>query len=915
MNAEGALHVSTALGELTDDAPFIYQEINGQQTPVAGRFELVDADTYTFTITGIYDATRELVIDPDLAWGSFLGGTNTRGCSVSVSPSGEIWLAGYTQGVSISVPTPGGFDSTRDGESDVFVMRIASSGQLLWGSFLGGSDWETGYQGDLEAPDISVDSQGNAFVVGCTGSADFPAFDSFDSTYNGPTTNGRDGFLAKITSSGQLDWATYLGGEQYDGAIGVAVDSHDNALVVGHTLSDDFPAQGGFDSQRNGGFDGFVTKVASDGQLVWSTFLGGSLEDNATAVAVDGHDNVLVAGSTRSENFPTGGGFDRILGGGYWGFDGFVVKLSPTGQFGWGSFLGGNCDDGALGIACDAGGNALVTGYTWSEDFPTTGGFETVLDKGRWEGVHRAVGRDRTPSSPRSARHASWCGLLTWEGAKAERGNAIAVNSTGDAIVTGVTKSADFPAVGGFDSRLDGAYDAFVAAVSSTCQFLWGSFLGGSSADYGYGVAVDAAGDVFVTGNTLSADFPTPGGFQGVYSGSSDGFAVKISDDEIYRDVGDVIIDGPWVTLPTGVGSGVSLDKESDSLTLQSNPASLAFLLQPDADENAYTNSVYDMQSYDGRLYLGYGDLLNNRGPVDILYYDPQTGEVIHEMEDVPEEQIGGWSVGSDRAAVCRRPGRPGKLGLRQLLRPNRRGLGEAAHDPRGLHVGEMVDFQGRLYAAYSSDGATPLPHPSVLVSDNGGASWLYEQIDQETFLDSSIVELVAVTHASGECLYARMWVQPPGSEYGESRLYRLAAGAWQRVNLASAPNDFQPQSLFAFGDKLLVAGNLYDASAQEYPSVVYALDGQTQTEWSFLRDRQGIFSMLAEQDGWLYAILTEPEFWQDPVRDYTLYRTRDGQTWETLGPLTLPAGAQARVAWFLARSAVRRCLGLWLVG
>ena len=140
IDANGALHIQTPLGELVDEAPYIYQVINGRKKEVAGRYRVMDQSSYNFQITGKVDAARELIIDPYLAWGSFLGGSSLdRAYGIAADADGNAFITGYTE--SSDFPTPGGFDTTCDGR-EVFIAKVSVSGELQWATFMGGSNWE-----------------------------------------------------------------------------------------------------------------------------------------------------------------------------------------------------------------------------------------------------------------------------------------------------------------------------------------------------------------------------------------------------------------------------------------------------------------------------------------------------------------------------------------------------------------------------------------------------------------------------------------------------------------------------------------------------------------------------------------------------------------------------------------------------
>ncbi|GAH79476.1 unnamed protein product, partial [marine sediment metagenome] len=237
IDAEGALHVQTALGELIDDAPYIYQLIDGEQVEVAGVFELVDGDTYTFDITAAYDPTRELVIDPDLSWSTYLGGSSDdRGWGIAADGAGDVYVTGETKSAGWA---SGGFDTSHDGDWDAFVARLSSAGGHLWSTYLGGSSNDFGF-------DVAADGAGGVYVTGETGSAGW-ASGGFDTSHNGHY----DAFVARLSSAGGHLWSTYLGGSSPDGGYGIAADGAGGAYVTGFTRSPGWVSGGG-DTSLNG---------------------------------------------------------------------------------------------------------------------------------------------------------------------------------------------------------------------------------------------------------------------------------------------------------------------------------------------------------------------------------------------------------------------------------------------------------------------------------------------------------------------------------------------------------------------------------------------------------------------------------------------------------------------------------------
>lgn len=450
----------------------------------------------------------------DLLYSTFLGGGgDDTGFAVAIDGMGNAYVTGIT-GSSDFPTTPGAFDTGHNVDWDTFMAKLNPSGSgLAYATFLGGDGEDWGRA-------ITVDGTGSAYVTGYTGSIDFPTTPgAFDTSYNGDW----DAFAAKLNPAGSgLVYATFLGGSSSDNGRAIAVDGLGNAYVTGNTTSNNFPTTpGAFDRSHNGEMDVFLAKLNQVGSgLVYATFLGGSGLDIGNAVAVDGAGSAYVAGYTRSSDFPTTpSAFDRSHNG---DIDAFVAMLNPAGSgLTYATFLGGSDLDMGFAIAVDRTGSAYVTGHTGSSNFPSTPG---AFDTGH-NGSYDTFVVKLNPAGSGLA-YATFLG-----GGGLEWGGVIAVDGAGSAYVTGSSSSSDFPTTpGAFDTSYNGS-DAFVTKLNRAGSGLaYATFVGGGSPDGGSAIAVDGSGNAYVTGDTRSSNFPTtPGAFDRGYNGGSDAFVTKLA--------------------------------------------------------------------------------------------------------------------------------------------------------------------------------------------------------------------------------------------------------------------------------------------------------------------------------------------------------------------------------------------------
>ena len=468
VDENGDLEIKTELGRLKQRKPFTYQSTeNNIKQEIQSRYKVERATdnrrltTDKFTIkfdVGNYDATKPLIIDPsanlsNLAYSTFIGaGANDSGGRLQVDSLGNAYVTGETN--SYSFPTvSGGFDTSPNGDYDIFVTKLNAVGTaLIYSTFIGGRSTDYNYG-------MTIDSSGNVYLTGFVGSfsTDYPTTPgAFDTTHNG----GFDAFVTKLNSTGSaLIYSTFIGGNGQDVGFDITVDSSGCAYLIGY--ADEFypTTPGSFDPTNNGGWDVVVTKLNSTGSaLIYSTFIGGLQNDTGFGIAVDSSGNTFLTGFTFSiEDYPiTPGAFDTKHNG---QSDAFVTKLNSTGSaLIYSTFIGGGGDESGSDIKVDSSGNAYLTGYTSSANYPTTeGAFDTTHNGDQDAFV------TKLNSTGSALIYSTFIG-----GSGDDRSYSSAIDSSGNVFLTGdsVDATTDYPTTpGAFDTTHNGNRDVFISKL------------------------------------------------------------------------------------------------------------------------------------------------------------------------------------------------------------------------------------------------------------------------------------------------------------------------------------------------------------------------------------------------------------------------------------------------------------------
>ncbi len=571
LTAEGDLVLAAGAGEVRWKKPVLYQVSPNGRDPIQGGFELTPGGRVRFHV-GDYDRRRTLVIDPTLAYATYFGGPEDtqigfeKARGIGVDAAGNVYVAGISAANDLPV-TPGVVQTAFGGYTanlryltgDAFIAKFTAAGAISYVTYLGG-------KGDDAALALAVDSAGNSYVTGSTNSSDFPVTSgvlqqSLKGSGGNFCTIFGDAFVAKLNPSGtSLLYSTYLGGSLDDAASAIAVDGQGNAYVAGATLSTDFPTVNPFQATMHGSGgepgrpscggaplfdlgDAFVAKLNPTAtSLVFSTYLGGSMDDGATAIALDSAQNVYVGGFTLSQNFPTTRGAKQTA---YHGVDqdneffhtgdGFVAKLNSSGAtLAYSTFLGGSGDDAVWGLATDKAGTVYAAGSTSSPDFPVTSG-AVQTDYGGYTLLPELIEQNfgdgfvaRLDTQGATLLYSTYLGGSANDGAL-----AVALDPSGLIYLTGMTDSKDFPVTkdalqptfGGDSTSVRTNYlpsgDGFLTIIDPNLPTpVYSTYYGGEYNDVLQGITLDSNGNVWMAGYTESPNLNvTANAAQKTYTG------------------------------------------------------------------------------------------------------------------------------------------------------------------------------------------------------------------------------------------------------------------------------------------------------------------------------------------------------------------------------------------------------------
>ena len=586
-------------GAIRQLPPYAYQGTRA----VTARFHRAADGAVGFEV-GDYDRTRPLVIDPVIVFSTYLGSSKPGGLipegdqahAVATDTLGNIYVTGMTTGNDFPVKSAmqrflGGGQNTGDFLfGDAFVSKFDPNGNLVFSTFFGGTGNEMGTA-------IALDPSGNIVIAGVTTSTNLPLANPVQAKYRSTFGFGENGFVAKIAASGNLlTYSTYLGGSMIDVPKAVAVDANGAAYIAGTTLSADFPTTPGVLQQiipSNQSGAGFVTKLSSGGQMVYSTFAGDS---SLNGIAVDAQGNAYIAGIDLVAELNPGG-------------TGLVFSMPPA---------GGSGPTFAYGIAVDTAGNIYVGGTTSAPDFPYTVSilFGSSTLKKMFVTKMGPGGRPVAYSTIMAPFSTSLLDL-----------SAMRVDAEGAVYLAGSMP----PGLPFLSKTSQGGYDAFVVKLDNDgTNISMSAMIGGSGDEIGYGLAVDHNGAAIVVGSTSSSDFPTFNAFQNNRRSAENAFVTKLLPMRLSQATVAFTYDGKAASVPqalqvlntTAAVQAADPDGGSPWLTAVPAGASVQVSVNSAAADNL-PNGTYNGTL---RIAMTDGDTLVARGSLAIQRVVPTIG-------------------------------------------------------------------------------------------------------------------------------------------------------------------------------------------------------------------------------------------------------------------------------------------------
>lgn len=528
INTNGSISATTPMGTITDAAPVAFTK---QGADVACVYQL-DGDILTYNAANY---TGELVIDPNIEWGTYYAGLNNDYIKdVAGEANGTTYSVGQTNsGSNIVSASP--HQTTFGGNYDAFIVKLLPDGSRSWATYYGGTNYDRGYG-------IALDGTGNLYIVGYTNSTNNMAT-------SGSLNGGYDGFLAKFNTSGVRSWGKYVGAAGGTEVLYGAYATANMVAVCGYSgSSTGIGTAGAHQLSNKGSNDAIIVAYNDAGILQFGTYLGGTADDYAQDVTIDNQGNTIVVGNTYSNaDIASNGSYQSVFGGNQ---DALIASFDNIGKRNWSTYYGGPDVDNLYGIAIDGNGNICVAGSTNSYSDISIGSVHQFNRAGDYDGMIIQLNSGGTPQ---------WA--TYYGGTDYDVLYNIAVSGN-NILVCGTSKSTNGIATSGVHQSANaGNYDGIMAAFTNTGTRDWGTYYGGTDDENMRGLVADQDGNIYAVGETKSSSgIATPGALISTYVSGYYGFVARFCNNPVIgKQPDDIAVDAGKQAKLTVTATGGAL--------------------------------------------------------------------------------------------------------------------------------------------------------------------------------------------------------------------------------------------------------------------------------------------------------------------------------------------------------------------
>jgi len=648
-------------------------------TSTSIHYETSDNNTIRFSADA-YDTSKTMLIDPELSWATWYGGTNQEGwnvnsmCDVATDPNNNVVLA-YNTASSSGIATSGSYQSTLQGQYNDFVAKFDKNGSLLWASYFGA--------GKEDGSRVAIDPSGNIYLAGETNDVSGIATKG---AYQTSLSGSMDAFVAKFSPDGKLIWSTYFGGDSLDYGLGLKTDPRGNVFLAGWTFSNKgLATNGSFQSKYTGNGQAFLAKFNAAGNLKWATYFGGNAQNEGLCLAADSKGNALLGGLTNSSGLATTGAHQSSYAGGF--ADAFLVQFDSLGHRNWCTYYGDTVYEYALALATDRNDNVLMAGVTNSP--------QGIASSGTHQQTYMGGPNDAFLAKFSSTGSYIWG--TYYGGTKSDQAAGLATDSCNFIYMTGFTQSdSGIATADGYQfNNIPHGTHAYLAKFSPSGQLAYGSYFEGNNRDVGYAVAVDGYNDVYLGGQTNSSSgIATSSGYQTHIGGNSDAFLAKF-------------LPGNPIVIS---GSALQVNCQGDTISL-GRPAISGATYQWASLPKGFASTIADPRVQPIRNTI-YSVRVNYPG--GCAFYDTVMVSVTHLFNNISMVKTTGICPGQSVQI-----GGVGKTGYAYQWTNSTKNFSDSVPDPvvsppisTSYFILETNDTTGCTYKDTETVIVHPLPHP-----------------------------------------------------------------------------------------------------------------------------------------------------------------------------------------------------------